>query len=85
MGHINSLTILDENNVREMKTQICCKIFGQMFWFEILLAVGSIPNQIYQFQNLSIQIVGTPSTYMEYLLWVLYMPSRIVMEEIFSN
>jgi len=29
--------------------------------------------------------VGTPSTYLEYLLQVVYIPSRIVMEEIFLN
>ena len=27
--------------------------------------------------------VGTPSTYLEYLLWIVYIPSRIVMKEIF--
>ena len=58
-----------------------------------------IPHQIYQFNsNSSIPIpfflilfspntfyhgVGTPSTYLEYLLRVVYIPSRIVMEEIF--
>ena len=30
-------------------------------------------------------LVGTRSTYMEYLLWVVYIPSKIVMEEIFLN
>ena len=29
--------------------------------------------------------VGTPSTYLEYLLRVVYIPSKIVMEEIFLN
>ena len=29
--------------------------------------------------------VATPRTYLEYLLWVVYIPSRIIMEEIFLD
>ena len=50
----------------------------------------SIPNEMYQFQFFKFQfrfllILFTMSRYSEYLLRVVYIPSRIVMEEIFLN
>ena len=57
--------------------------------------MGSIPIphqidqfQFYQFQFYQLQSligVGTLGTYLEHLLRVVYIPSRIVMEEIFLN
>ena len=48
----------------------------------------SIPIRVFSpdsFAKYFLPWVGTPSTYLEYLLWVVYIPSRIVMEEIFLN
>ena len=50
--------------------------------------MGSIPHQIYQFHFYLLQSligIGTRSTYLENLFQVIYIPSRIVMEEIFLN
>jgi len=45
--------------------------------------MGSIPFG--QFQFCFLQWVGTLSTFLEYLLRVVYIPSRIVIKEIFLN
>ena len=44
----------------------------------------SIPFFTYSY-DLSLIGVDTPSTYLEYVLRVVYIPSPIVMEEIFLN
>ena len=64
--------------------------FGQ-FQFHIKLINSKYINSNFKsalqtlFTYYFLQWVGTLSTYLEYLLQVVYIPSRIIMEEIFMN